>query len=71
MMYGADICERARESVRDLERFQLAVQGASVASPEAISRNTPFLREQIEMMREAIAAVEAKLPKPEAVRNAA
>lgn len=71
MFYGFNICTDARTALSKLKDFKGAVQSASVACPDAVTRNAPFLRAQIELMREEIAAVEAKLPKPEAVRNAA
>lgn len=71
MFYGFDICTDCRAAVSKLKNLNGTVRSASVACPDAVTRNAPFLRGQLELMREEIAAVEAKLPKPQELNKAA
>jgi len=47
------------------------IPGVSVECPEAIERNADFIRNQVEEIREHLAAVEAKLPAPKEVQRVA
>ena len=67
MMYGFSICNDSRSALSKLKDLRGAVRSASVECPDALTRNASFLRGQLEDMREEIAAIEAKLPKPEVV----
>ncbi len=70
-MYGIYISHDASDATGYAKKLAATVRSASMESPEAVERNAPFLRETISEIREALALVEAKLPKPKEVRNAA
>ena len=71
MMHGFSICHDARATVSASKFFASTVRAASIECPEAVARNERFLREQIEEVRAQLAAIEAKLPQPEAAKKAA
>ncbi len=70
-MYGIHISHDASDATGYAKKLAATVRSASMECPEAVERNAPFLRETISEIREALALVEAKLPKPKEVRNAA
>ena len=70
-MYGIYISHDASSAAGYARKLAATVRSASVECPEAVERNAPFLRETISEIREALALVEAKLPKPKEVRDAA
>lgn len=55
----------------DARMLASTFRAASYNCPEAIERNLPFIRETLAQIHEDLAAVEAKLPKPKEVRDAA
>ena len=71
MMYGFSICSDARSALSNAELLAGSVRSASIECPESIERNAQFIRETVNLIREELAAVEAKLPKPREVRDAA
>ena len=70
-MHGIYINHDAQNASGYAQKLAATVRSASVESPEAVERNAAFLRDTISEMREAAAAIEAKLPKPREVRDAA
>ena len=69
MLYGFSICQDARSAVTAAANLASTVRSASIESPEALVRNASYLREQVEAVRECLAAVEAKRPRPGGVRD--
>lgn len=71
MFHGFSMCEDARSALSRARTLANTVRYVSIESPETIDRNTIFLREMINAIRDQLDAAEAKLSKPKEVRDAA
>ncbi|MEO0976000.1 MAG: hypothetical protein AAFY24_02025 [Pseudomonadota bacterium] len=71
MMYGFSICNDARDALSKAKDFAGSMRMSSIECPEAIERNTIFIREMINEIRDQLDAAEAKLPTPTAIEKAA
>lgn len=69
MMHGFHLCEDARNALSRARTLASTVRYVSMECPEAIDRNTIFLREMINSIRDQLDAAEAKLSKPKEVRD--
>lgn len=70
-MHGIHISHDCSSAASYAAKLASTVRTASVECPEAVERNAGFIRDTINEMREHLAAVEAKLPGPNEVRDAA
>ena len=68
-MHGIYISHDASSATGYAKKLAATVRTASMECPEAVERNAPFLRETISEIREALALIEAKLPKPTEVKD--
>ena len=69
MFHGFGMCEDARSALSRAQSFASTVRYVSVECPDAIDRNTVFLRKMINEIREQLDAAEAKLSKPREVSD--
>jgi hypothetical protein len=68
-MHGIYINHDCQSASGYAQKLAATVRAASVECPEAVERNAAFLRDTINEIREAAAAIEAKLPKPREVSD--
>lgn len=58
------------DTVKDFSKaLSINVRSASRDCPDAIERNAAFIRDGLHEIREHLAAVESKLPKPREVKH--
>lgn len=69
-MHGIYLAHDTSSAVSYAQKLAATVRSASVECPEAVERHSPSLREAANEIREALAAIESKLPKPKEVRHA-
>lgn len=69
MFHGFGMCEDARKALTSARSLASTVRYVSVECPDAIDRNTQYLRQMINSIRDQLDAAEAKLSKPREVTD--
>jgi hypothetical protein len=70
-MHGMYIAHDTSSAVSYAHKLASTVRSASIECPEAVERHASNLRNAMNEIREALALIESKLPKPKEVRDAA
>ena len=68
-MHGMYLAHDTSSAVSYAHKLASTVRSASVECPEAVERQASSLRGAANEIREALAAIESKLPKPKEVRD--
>jgi hypothetical protein len=69
-MNGIYLAHDTSSAVSYAHKLASTVRSASIESPEAVERHASNLRNAMNEIREALALIESKLPKPKEVRRA-